>query len=110
MSGEAGDIPGLDPASGSGAAAAAPGGVGGRLGGLMVGFGNDRGGATYAALDLGTNNCRLSGGAAVRRRLSRRRRIFPDRTGSERASRHRVDLSDAAIGRAMRPWPFAVTR
>ena len=25
----------------------------------MVGFGNDRGGATYAALDLGTNNCRL---------------------------------------------------
>ena len=60
MSGEAGDAPGLDPAfdrarernrwgrrsptaSASSAADA----------------GRDRGGATYAALDLGTNNCRL---------------------------------------------------
>ena len=58
MSGEAGDIPGLDPAIGR-----APHGRSrwGRRSPARpdAGFGNDRGGPTYAALDLGTNNCRL---------------------------------------------------
>lgn len=58
MSGEAGDIPGLDPAIDRAPPSRA------RWGRRSPerpdgGFGNDRGGATYAALDLGTNNCRL---------------------------------------------------
>ena len=58
MSGEAGDAPGLDPAFDraplrrSGWGRRSPGPSSGAPGG-------DRGGATYAALDLGTNNCRL---------------------------------------------------
>ncbi|HEY6023320.1 MAG TPA: Ppx/GppA phosphatase family protein [Pseudolabrys sp.] len=58
MSGEAGDIPGLDPAINR---PPPPRGRWGRRssGRPDAGFGNDRGGATYAALDLGTNNCRL---------------------------------------------------
>jgi exopolyphosphatase / guanosine-5'-triphosphate,3'-diphosphate pyrophosphatase len=58
MSGEAGDHPGLGPAGGHAPHARSqwdrrsPG----RLNGVS---GNDRGGPTYAALDLGTNNCRL---------------------------------------------------
>jgi exopolyphosphatase/guanosine-5'-triphosphate,3'-diphosphate pyrophosphatase len=58
MSGEAGDNPGLDPAIDRAPpprprwGRRSPGRANGR-------FGNDRGGATYAALDLGTNNCRL---------------------------------------------------
>ena len=58
MSGEAGDIPGLDPAIDRAPSARprwgrrSPGQDGN-------GFGGDRGGPTYAALDLGTNNCRL---------------------------------------------------
>ena len=58
MSGEAGDIPGLDPAINR---APPPRPRWGRRspGRTDAGFGNDRGGATYAALDLGTNNCRL---------------------------------------------------
>src|SRR5476649_2292098 len=58
MSGEAEDIPGLGPAMDR-----APPGRSrwarrspGRLDG---GLGSDRGGPSYAALDLGTNNCRL---------------------------------------------------
>ena len=39
--------------------ASATGGVGGRQDGSSGDVGRDRGGATYAALDLGTNNCRL---------------------------------------------------
>jgi len=55
MKGEAGDHPGLDPVRPP---------VGGRWdrrspGRHVGGNGADRGGATYAALDLGTNNCRL---------------------------------------------------
>lgn len=57
-SGEAGDAPGLDPAIDR-----VPQGEprwGRRSPGRReAGFGNDRGGPTYAALDLGTNNCRL---------------------------------------------------
>jgi exopolyphosphatase/guanosine-5'-triphosphate,3'-diphosphate pyrophosphatase len=58
MSGEAGDIPGLDPAINRAPLARSRWGrrPPGRSG---TGFGSDRGGATYAALDLGTNNCRL---------------------------------------------------
>jgi exopolyphosphatase / guanosine-5'-triphosphate,3'-diphosphate pyrophosphatase len=58
MSGEAGDTPGLDPAMDR-----APLGRfrwGRRSPGRFdAGLGSDRGGASYAALDLGTNNCRL---------------------------------------------------
>ncbi|MEP7030296.1 MAG: hypothetical protein ABI830_05115, partial [Pseudolabrys sp.] len=57
MSGEAGDNPGLDPFVDR-----APGRLpwGRRSSGhLDAGFASDRGGPTYAALDLGTNNCRL---------------------------------------------------
>jgi exopolyphosphatase/guanosine-5'-triphosphate,3'-diphosphate pyrophosphatase len=58
MSGEAGDIPGLDPAMNrvpperSRWGRRSPGRIEG-------GLGSDRGGPSYAALDLGTNNCRL---------------------------------------------------
>ncbi len=58
MSGEAGDIPGLDPAINRAPPTRARWGR--RSPGRSdAGFGSDRGGATYAALDLGTNNCRL---------------------------------------------------
>jgi exopolyphosphatase/guanosine-5'-triphosphate,3'-diphosphate pyrophosphatase len=58
MSGEAGDAPGLDPAFDRAAQRRTRWGrrSPGRDDG---GLGRDRGGATYAALDLGTNNCRL---------------------------------------------------
>jgi exopolyphosphatase / guanosine-5'-triphosphate,3'-diphosphate pyrophosphatase len=58
MSGEAGDVPGLDPAINR---APPPRPRWGRRssGRANNSFGGDRGGATYAALDLGTNNCRL---------------------------------------------------
>jgi exopolyphosphatase/guanosine-5'-triphosphate,3'-diphosphate pyrophosphatase len=58
MSGEAGDNPGLDPAM----ERVPPGRSSwGRRshGHSEAGFAGDRGGPTYAALDLGTNNCRL---------------------------------------------------
>ncbi len=58
MSGEAGDIPGLDPAMDRTPLVRSRWGrrSPGRFDG---GVGSDRGGASYAALDLGTNNCRL---------------------------------------------------
>jgi exopolyphosphatase/guanosine-5'-triphosphate,3'-diphosphate pyrophosphatase len=57
-SGEAGEPPGLDPASERVPPSVPPWGR--RSPGRRdAGFGNDRGGPTYAALDLGTNNCRL---------------------------------------------------
>jgi exopolyphosphatase/guanosine-5'-triphosphate,3'-diphosphate pyrophosphatase len=55
MKGGAGEIPGLDPAR---APQTRPR-WGRRSPGRRGGNGADRGGATYAALDLGTNNCRL---------------------------------------------------
>jgi exopolyphosphatase/guanosine-5'-triphosphate,3'-diphosphate pyrophosphatase len=58
MSGEAGDIPGFDPAIDRAPSARARWGRR-SPGRADAGSGNDRGGATYAALDLGTNNCRL---------------------------------------------------
>jgi exopolyphosphatase/guanosine-5'-triphosphate,3'-diphosphate pyrophosphatase len=58
MSGEAGDNPGLDPVFDRSPPKRADWGrrSPGRFNGAP---GSDRGGATYAALDLGTNNCRL---------------------------------------------------
>ncbi len=57
-SGEAGDTPGLDPAIERVPASGPPWGR--RSPGRRdASFGSDRGGPTYAALDLGTNNCRL---------------------------------------------------
>ncbi|MGH7880833.1 MAG: hypothetical protein ACREQD_15260, partial [Candidatus Binataceae bacterium] len=58
MSGEAGDNPGLDPAIDRVPLARPRWGrrPPGRLDGSL---GSDRGGPSYAALDLGTNNCRL---------------------------------------------------
>ena len=98
MSGEAGEIPGLDPAIDR----APPRARWGRRspGRPDVGFGNDRGGATYAALDLGTNNCRLlvarpSGeGFRVVDAFSRIVRLGEGVSSSGR-------LSEAAIARAM---------
>ena len=58
MSGEAGDFPGLDPAIDR-ASALRPRWGRRSPGRLEAGFGSDRGGPTYAALDLCTNNCRL---------------------------------------------------
>ncbi len=57
-SGEAGENPGLDPAIDR-VPLDEPRGGRRSPGRREVGFGNDRGGPTYAALDLGTNNCRL---------------------------------------------------
>ncbi|MSO67858.1 MAG: Ppx/GppA family phosphatase [Pseudolabrys sp.] len=58
MSGEAGDNPGLDPAIDRAPPVRPPWGR--RSSGRSdAGLGSDRGGPTYAALDLGTNNCRL---------------------------------------------------
>jgi len=104
MSGEAGDIPGLDPAIDRAPPPRArwgrrsPGRANGR-------FGNDRGGATYAALDLGTNNCRLlvarpSGeGFRVVDAFSRIVRLGEGVSSSRR-------LSEAAISRAMAALAF----
>ena len=99
MSGEAGDTPGLDPAidrvppGRSRWGRRSPG----RLDG---GLGSDRGGPTYAALDLGTNNCRLlvarpSGdGFRVVDAFSRIIRLGEGVSASRR-------LSEAAIERAI---------
>ncbi|HEY5166478.1 MAG TPA: Ppx/GppA phosphatase family protein [Pseudolabrys sp.] len=58
MSGGAGDTPGLDPVIDRAPLGRPPWGR--RSPGRPdAGFGSDRGGPTYAALDLGTNNCRL---------------------------------------------------
>ena len=58
MSGEAGDNPGLDPVVDRVPQERLPWGRRSPAR-LDAGFGSDRGGPTYAALDLGTNNCRL---------------------------------------------------
>jgi exopolyphosphatase/guanosine-5'-triphosphate,3'-diphosphate pyrophosphatase len=99
MSGEAGEIPGLDPAIDRAPHSRARWGR--RSPGRPdVGFGTDRGGATYAALDLGTNNCRLlvarpSGeGFRVVDAFSRIVRLGEGVSSSGR-------LSEAAIARAI---------
>ncbi|MDP2410694.1 MAG: Ppx/GppA phosphatase family protein [Pseudolabrys sp.] len=99
MSGEAGDIPGLDPAIDRvpplrprwGRRSAER---------IEPGFTGDRGGPTYAALDLGTNNCRLlvarpaGDGFRVIDAFSRIIRLGEGVTASGR-------LSEAAIDRAL---------
>jgi exopolyphosphatase/guanosine-5'-triphosphate,3'-diphosphate pyrophosphatase len=102
MSGEAGDDPGLDPAIGR-----APG-ERPRWGRRSPGrseaeSGNDRGGPTYAALDLGTNNCRLlvarpaGEGFRVVDAFSRIVRLGEGVSGSGRLSEAAIERSLAAL-------------
>jgi len=99
VSGEAGDNPGLDPALDRTPQERS------RWGGRSPGrhqqaHGSDRGGATYAALDLGTNNCRLlvarptGDGFRVVDAFSRIVRLGEGVTASGR-------LSEAAIERSL---------
>jgi exopolyphosphatase/guanosine-5'-triphosphate,3'-diphosphate pyrophosphatase len=103
MSGEAGNVPGLDPAYDRGAQRRARRGrrsLGRYDAGRDAGLGRDRGGATYAALDLGTNNCRLlvarptADGFRVVDAFSRIIRLGEGVSLSGR-------LSETAIGRAL---------
>ena len=99
MSGEAGETPGLDPAVDRAPPRRARWGrrSSGRLNGAL---GSDRGGPTYAALDLGTNNCRLlvarpaGDGFRVIDAFSRIIRLGEGISVSRR-------ISETAIGRAM---------
>jgi exopolyphosphatase/guanosine-5'-triphosphate,3'-diphosphate pyrophosphatase len=99
MSGEAGDTPGLDPVMNRAPPARSRWGrrSPGRLDG---GLGSDRGGPTYAALDLGTNNCRLlvarpaGNGFRVVDAFSRIIRLGEGVSASRR-------ISEAAIARAV---------
>jgi exopolyphosphatase / guanosine-5'-triphosphate,3'-diphosphate pyrophosphatase len=99
MSGEAGDSPGLDPLIDRVPSGRPPWG---RRSSERpdAGFGGDRGGPTYAALDLGTNNCRLlvarpvGDGFRVVDAFSRIIRLGEGVSASGR-------LSDAAIDRAI---------
>ena len=99
MNGEAEDNPGLDPAIDRMPQARPPWGR--RSSGRSdTGFAGDRGGSTYAALDLGTNNCRLlvarpaGDGFRVIDAFSRIIRLGEGVTASGR-------LNDAAIERAL---------
>jgi exopolyphosphatase/guanosine-5'-triphosphate,3'-diphosphate pyrophosphatase len=99
MSGEAGDNPGLDPALNRTPPSRSPWGRR-SYERSDAGFGSDRGGPTYAALDLGTNNCRLlvarpaGDGFRVIDAFSRIIRLGEGVSASGR-------LSDAAIERAL---------
>ena len=99
MSGEAGDAPGLGPAFDR--AARERSRWGRRSPGRYdANAGRDRGGATYAALDLGTNNCRL----LVARPTDDSFRVIDAfsriiRLGEGVSASGRI--SDAAIGRAL---------
>src|SRR5690349_705115 len=100
MSGEAGDFPGLDPAIDRAPLARARWGRRSSADGRGTGVSVDRGGATYAALDLGTNNCRLlvarptGDGFRVVDAFSRIVRLGEGVTASGR-------LSEAAIERSL---------
>jgi len=99
MSGEAGDDPGLDPVLDRAPSSRAQWGRR-PPGQFNAAHGSDRGGATYAALDLGTNNCRLliarpaGDGFRVVDAFSRIIRLGEGVTASGR-------ISDAAIERAI---------
>src|SRR5512146_500311 len=99
MSGEARDVPGLDPAVDR-APRRRPRWGRRSPGAFDAGLGADRGGATYAALDLGTNNCRLlvarptADGFRVVDAFSRIIRLGEGVSSSGR-------LSEAAIARAV---------
>ena len=53
-------------------------------------FANEHGRGTYAALDLGTNNCRLLIARPTARRLSRRRRVLAHHPSRAKGSRLRA--------------------
>src|SRR5665647_2875335 len=99
MSGGAGDNPGLDPIVERAPLVRPPWGRW-SPGRSDAGFGSDRGGPTYAALDLGTNNCRLlvarpaGDGFRVVDAFSRIIRLGEGVSASGR-------LSEAAIDRAL---------
>ena len=102
MSGEAGDAPGLDPAINRAPPERSRWGrrSPGRFDG---GVGSDRGGASYAALDLGTNNCRLlvarpSGdGFRVVDAFSRIIRLGEGVSSSKRISEAAIERAIAAL-------------
>ena len=100
MSGEAGDSPGLDPALDRTPQERSRWGRRSPGRHQTAAHGSDRGGATYAALDLGTNNCRLlvarptGDGFRVVDAFSRIVRLGEGVTASGR-------LSEAAIERAL---------
>jgi exopolyphosphatase/guanosine-5'-triphosphate,3'-diphosphate pyrophosphatase len=103
VSGEAGDSPGLDPALDR-APQERPR-WGRRSPGRHYGaIGSDRGGATYAALDLGTNNCRLlvarptGDGFRVVDAFSRIIRLGEGVTASRRLSEAAIERALAALG------------
>ena len=102
MSGEAGDAPGLDPAIDR-APVGRPRWGRRSPGRREAGFGNDRGGPTYAALDLGTNNCRLlvarpaGEGFRVVDAFSRIVRLGEGVSGSGRLSEAAIERSLAAL-------------
>ncbi len=99
MSGEAGDAPGLDPALNR-APLERPRWGRRSPGRFENAVGSDRGGASYAALDLGTNNCRLlvarpsGNGFRVVDAFSRIIRLGEGISSSKR-------ISEAAIERAI---------
>ena len=101
-SGEAGETPGLDPAIGR-APQSEPRWGRRSPGGREAGFGNDRGGPTYAALDLGTNNCRLlvarpaGDGYRVVDAFSRMVRLGEGISASGRLSEAAIDRSLEAL-------------
>jgi exopolyphosphatase/guanosine-5'-triphosphate,3'-diphosphate pyrophosphatase len=100
MTGEARDPPGLDPAVAAPRAGQDRRSLGASERGIGTEVGADRGGATYAALDLGTNNCRLlvarptTDGFRVVDAFSRIIRLGEGVSGSGR-------ISEAAIARAI---------
>jgi exopolyphosphatase/guanosine-5'-triphosphate,3'-diphosphate pyrophosphatase len=102
MSGEAGDTPGLDPAVDRTPVGRLPWGR--RSSGRPdTGFAGDRGGPTYAALDLGTNNCRLlvarpaGDGFRVIDAFSRIIRLGQGVTASGRLSEMAIDRALSAL-------------
>ena len=103
MSGEARDTPGLDPAIDRAPPRRSRWGRR-SPGRLDSGLGSDRGGPSYAALDLGTNNCRLlvarptGDGFRVVDAFSRIIRLGEGVSNSRR-------LSEAAIERAIAEIP-----
>jgi exopolyphosphatase/guanosine-5'-triphosphate,3'-diphosphate pyrophosphatase len=103
MSGEAGDAPGLDPAIDRAPLGRPRWGRRSPGGRREQGLGNDRGGPTYAALDLGTNNCRLlvarpaGDGFRVVDAFSRIVRLGEGVSGSGRLSEAAIDRSIAAL-------------
>jgi hypothetical protein len=66
--------------------------------------------ATYAALDLGTNQLPASGGASDAPTASAWSMLFPASSGSAKASRNRAAERRRDRARASTRSPFAATR